>query len=159
MIETLVLSLLYGIFRAAHGAGAIPRAYSIILMAFFTMLYLNLNIIFSTLLVVGLFIGLVPGWGKYQSATGSKYPREEKEIFFIDFITDKIENGTLAGIVGMSLRWTVFFIPLFGVFLKPWLVFALLLEGPIYAAHRLHNNWTVTEFISGALLGGLIALL
>lgn len=159
VLDIILLTLLFGLLRAIQGNGSIARWMEIAMMTLFLSVFNDLKILQIGLSAIGLYIGFAPGWGKYFSATGMQpFNREEKEIFLIDAIVNKIKYDTMAGIIGMSLRWFIFFMPLF-IALNGWYyALPLLLVGPIYNLYRFHKLWSVNEFLSGALLGFSLAL-
>jgi hypothetical protein len=114
----------------------------------------------KSILIIGtFFLFISPGWGKYFMAWHGQDESHLKEIWGIDFIVDRIKNKFLAGTIGMSLRWFVLALPLFGVLeyydvssIEHSLV--LLSIGPLYfAGGRIKAPFQLIEFISGCILG------
>jgi hypothetical protein len=156
-MSAIALALLAGLFRAAHGSGHLKRAYKVLLIAFFAILYNHLSWQESLITVGGLFLGFAPGWGKYFAANGEgPFNRDEEEIGFIDIIVNDIKSDSLAGVIGMALRWSILFFPMFLFLSHPNYSLFLLGVGPIYFLQRYHHNWVITEFLSGALLGAIL---
>lgn len=160
MMTIIMTSLLFGMFRAAHGSGTMKRSVAILLMAFFTILYAGLGVLDSLILIGGLFLGLSIGWGKYFSAMKTHWTYHDKpsELPIVEFFTDRISNDRVAGITAMSLRWFILFFPMFLLLGAPMYSIGLLSIGFLYALHDIHDNWEITEFITGSTLGLMVIL-
>lgn len=167
MIEILKLvlsTLVCAISRGKHGNGKISKLVAVLISGL--AIALASNIIIPEYVITVTFLvalGYGPGWGKYFAAHDGKYSTNEKEIWGIDWIADGIFNKTgsdqWAGMVGMSLRWTVFFAPLFIYLEQYWQVAGLLLVGPLYRlAGKLNKEISFAEYITGGLLGFLAVI-
>ena len=87
-------------------------------------------------------------------------------MYMLDDLLDKIPNHYIHGIVGMSLRWFLFSLPLFAVLhyygvSNFFSSFGLLTIGPLYyiggqIKHKYHAN--AIEFLSGVITGLLITI-
>jgi len=124
---------------------------------------LTQDYIAGIIVTAGLWIWDMLGWGKYFAAFNGRYNRKEKEFKPADIFADKISNGYLAGIVGMSIRGLMI-LPLFmGLayyFSNPLIVgigvVVGLLQGPVYGLMRiLPEKYATTgaEPLMGALIG------
>jgi len=163
MFEWIGLGLVFGILRSAHGEGELPRIVSIGAMTILVCLFYLLQWYVWPLVFGGFCLGLMPGWGKYMTATGlGVWNKNEIEIKPIDFIINKIDHPLWSPVLGMSLRWFIFFFPLFMVLGRPLESFGLLSMGFVYAGYRLlgrnydDQKWFLMEFITGVILGILV---
>ena len=160
-----MLSFILGLFRSLDGANKLPKLVANLLMAVAIVIWAGEISWLKSLLIIGSYLFFItPGWGKYFMALHGQDKSHEKEIWVIDHLIDRIENKFLAGTIGMSLRWTVLALPLFGILdhygVTPIQnVLILLSIGPLYfAGGRLKLDLQKIEFISGCILGISIIL-
>jgi hypothetical protein len=155
-----ILILTLGLLRALDGADKLPKTVANLCMAFAIVIWAGQIELIKSALIIGTYLLFItPGWGKYFMALHGEDKSHEKEIWVIDHFIDRIENKFLAGTVGMSLRWFVLALPLFGVLehygissIEHSLV--LLSIGPLYfAGGRIKAPFQLIEFISGCILG------
>ena len=123
MIMNIILALIFGFSRAAHGGGYVSRLLSILFMACGYAGYLLLDgrtlidsAVMGLIAFAGLFGGLVLGWGKGFAAITGRYFKDEKEFFPADWAGDYAfaasGNPKFAGAVFMTVRGMLFY-PLF----------------------------------------------
>ncbi len=148
----LLNSILIGLLRMLDGADKAPKSVLISCVGVILGYSIAINIVQFVLIVAATFLVLAPGWGSYLTASGEGVYVNEKESKLVDFILKFIPF--YKPVIGMSLRWFLYSIPLAVVTFNPLLV-GLLLIGPIYYAHRYHYRWWITEFSAGALFGSL----
>jgi hypothetical protein len=171
-MELLFLVSAFAFFRAKHGKGVIPRIWSIIIPSFALCAYHGLFDIIYLLPVIGMMaIGYSWGWGKWFSSFHGRYYLYEKEFGPIDAIIDPwgLKMPYLAGVIGMSLRWMIFFAPLYffldfatSAATNWYSLFYLAFIGVIYWISGCFVNerdaGTQAEPWTGALLGLSLAL-
>lgn len=165
LLEYIVVPFVFAVTRAAHGVGYLPKIAKIALcavaLAYFSTVDRN-HYVIGLVYFLLIWLGYGFGWGKYFSVLHGGDTSHEKEVIGIDWIYDRIVkyNPYLAGGVAMSLRWFIFFLPLFTVryFLEGKLFITsalLLLVGLVYYSLRNSNgkyfNWY--ELVTGGLLG------
>lgn len=115
IINYMLASIACGAFRALHGEAIINKLTQNLVCTLVVLLILGFKftILYNPITVyLGFALGYSIGWGKYFMSFHGMNLRHEKEFAPIDFIVDKISNNYLSGIVGMSLRWFIFFLPL-----------------------------------------------
>lgn len=118
----LVLGSIFALARAAHGGGHVSRLLSILIMALgFVLVHISTYglidaAILGLITLVGLYLGLVFGWGKGFAAITGRYFANEKDFLPADLAGDyvfkKYGNAKLAGAVFLSVR-SIAFLPLF----------------------------------------------
>ncbi|KKL97501.1 hypothetical protein LCGC14_1833820 [marine sediment metagenome] len=172
MIEALLHGLFMGlvcsVFRFADGADKITRG---VVFGMIGTVYMVatpqiheqwVSFAVATALISA---GLSWGWGKWFSAITGKYYTHEREFVPIGWLLDPWGERYpyLAGVIGMSLRWLVFFTPLY-VYLnwaidKPiYHLGILVFIGPLYwIAGKIWGNtykaFTMAEIYTGFLYG------
>lgn len=177
----IILALIFGLARAAHGGGYVGRSVSVLIMAFSYAAYLLVmgsDWIYAGIcgVVVGVFsyLGLVLGWGAYFSSfTGNIESTKEDEVKLADWFGDMFEpvvetaaDARRWGIAGMCARFCAF-IPLFiaaswcsdnlWVLLKGSVSIAA--SGFIYGALRYNSTLVekygtrAAEFVTFAIIG------
>lgn len=128
--------------------------------------------LYGVITALGIYLGVVVGWGKYFAAFTGKYKPKEKDFFPADILGDvvfaRIKNGHLAGFVGMSVRHILYY-PLFVVLaaafstIVPMLVGLLCVFGAVpYALVRfIPEKYALmtAEFLRGCFIAALIVSL
>lgn len=174
-MSILILSLAMAILNALRGSGRfiLFNRWSVCLYAGLIALSITHNPVQALIVSVGIFLGLLLGWGKYLNLfSGNLIYKDETEVKVIDFITDRIcgkpttsHNFKRWCLVAMSLRGLLFY-PLFAGlgYFHPQAFYigaGCLLMGLSYkAASALSPQYQVRggEFIWGGVLGSLIGM-
>lgn len=145
--------ILIGLLRMLDGADKAPKAILVSLTALLIAIPLAQSIIQFGLIIASVYLALTIGWGKYLTATGEGvYNPNERESVIVDYMIKYLPK--YQDVVGMSLRWFIYSIPLGIVTCNP-LIIGLLLIGPLYYIHRYHHKWWLTELLTGSLFGAL----
>jgi len=135
---SFILALIFGLARAAHGGGYVGRVLSVLIMVAGYGGYLLLAGldwqaagIGALIAGVGLYLGLLLGWGKGFAAITGRYNPAEREFWPADYAGNwaynKWGNARLAGVAFMTVRGTLF-IPVFialGIYFGGVLSYAL----------------------------------
>jgi len=118
----LILGLIFALARAAHGGGYVGRLLSILVMALgFTIIHISTWGLYDAAIAgliafVGLYIGLVVGWGKGFAAITGRYSTTEKEFLPADYVGDFTHlmygDAKLSGAAFLTIR-SMLFLPLF----------------------------------------------
>jgi len=120
---SFILALIFGLARTAHGGGYVGRVLSVLIMVAGYGGYLLLagfdwqdSGIGALIAGVGLYLGLLLGWGKGFAAITGRYNPAEREFWPADYIGDKVYAKTgdayKAGAAFFTVR-AVLFYPLF----------------------------------------------
>lgn len=120
---SILLGLIFGLARAAHGGGYVGRIVSVLIMAIGYGAYLLLagfdwqdSGLGALIAGIGLYLGLLLGWGKGFAAITGRYNPAEKEFWPADYVGDKVYaktgDGYKAGVAFMTVRGALF-IPVF----------------------------------------------
>ena len=122
MVVSIILAIIFAIARAAHGGGYVSRLLSILIMGVGFMLvhistYGLYNAVIAGLIAyVGIYIGLVVGWGKGFASITGRYFDKERDFMPADYVGHKVYVRTgdakLAGVAFMTVR-SILFLPLF----------------------------------------------
>ena len=122
MIYGLITALIFGFSRALHGGGHVSRLLSILIMALgFVLVHISTyglidSVLYGLAAFVGLYLGLVVGWGKGFATITGRYFIDERDFLPADLIGDyvfkKYGNTKLAGVAFMTVR-SILFLPLF----------------------------------------------
>lgn len=131
-------------------SSSITRLLTTLLMAVIGAISIGFSPTVLLILWVGIFLWAVFGWGKYFSAFHGRDNPQESEIKWIDAIGYKLfpvdnkeSTNRLRGMVCMSLRGSVFSLPLFialSAYITPYIMlswFLMFLQGPIYYSARI----------------------
>ena len=118
-----ILASIFALSRAAHGGRYVSRLLSILIMG---VAFFGLQLFYGQALIdaarmgliafVGLYVGLVVGWGKGFAAITGRYNPAEKEFWPADKVGDyvftKYGNAKMAGVAFLTVR-SILFLPLF----------------------------------------------
>lgn len=155
----MIEAVIFGIINAARGGGYLPRIMAAILMgtAYFVI---NFDLLSSAIVAIGLYLALLPGWGKGLASITGRYPYYEKDFWPADkvgdWLHDKTNNGFAAGTAFMTVRGLLFYLPFAG--LQLWMEgLCVILFGLIYYISGKvigeKNGTRLAEFASLAWIG------
>lgn len=180
MLNAILFSACFGVLNRARGSklfeqtdstqiGRIVAAFG---MAYLAMLASRLVGARANALLlwvfVSVYLGMLPGWGKYAGAAiGAQIDPEEREFLPVDWIMKRLplEQGRIWGGMAMCLRLMLLMPCVIGVafitggnplwaLLTPLLGWCYWITGLVFD----EGAWGKGEILSGALLGLLIFL-
>ena len=176
---TLLLAAIFALSLAAHGGRYVNRLLSICIMgvAFYGYQLLAGRelidaAVMGLIIILGVYIGIVIGWGEGFAAITKRYFKEERDLFYADNASDyvfkKTGNHRLAGAVFLTVRSAMLY-PMFialaaytgdyyGFLLSG--LFVLTMGVVYYAAGRVVEEAgavRLAEVVYFAIIGGALA--
>lgn len=151
--------------RGTKLAGATESTTVSRIVACAAMASVSPNAIGFAVLLIGLWLAFLPAWGRYLGAIVNNAIPDEKEVWVIDAIVDKVAlPAAVWGALAMCLRFALF-VPVIAAY--AWAVdgsYLVALGAPLMgvACYPFKGmggkGWALAEYAYGAVLGILIGL-